>query len=179
MSQSLFDKVVGFQNCDFIKKRLQHRYFSCEYCEIVKNTYFEKHLWTTASGNSWAIVFQESLALPFKRNALTSGICNLGELVLRTQVQTGSQGFYLPYIPDKFSKFRPEKTYFVFSEKSSEFLFFLILFSAGIYLLKVWLKGSQNGYIFFSFSILKWHIHITVQTNRNDKLFFKDEHTYK
>ena len=25
--------------------------FSCEYCEIFKNTYFEKHLWTAASEN--------------------------------------------------------------------------------------------------------------------------------
>ena len=25
--------------------------FSCEYCETFKNTYFEKHLWTTASEN--------------------------------------------------------------------------------------------------------------------------------
>ena len=31
--------------------------------------------------------------------------------------------------------------------------------------------------IFFSFSILKWHI--IVQTNRNTKLFFKDKHSYK
>ena len=34
---------------------------------------------------------------------------------------------------------------------SAELLFFLILFSAGVYLLKVWLKCSQNRYIFFLF----------------------------
>ena len=52
---------------------------------------------------------------------------------------------------------------FVFSKKSSEFLFFLILFSAGIYLLKDWLKRSQNG------------------TNRNNKVFFtfRDENSYE
>ena len=49
---------------------------------------------------------------------------------------------------------------FAFSKKSSEFLFFLVLFTAGIYLLKDWLKLSQNG------------------TNRN-KLFFRDENSYK
>ena len=54
--------------------------FFCEYCEIFNNTYFEKHLQTTASVNSRAVVFQESLALP-KQNALTSGIFNLDELV--------------------------------------------------------------------------------------------------
>ena len=40
--------------------------FSCEYCEIFKNTYFEKHLQTTVSVDSKATKFQESLALPFK-----------------------------------------------------------------------------------------------------------------
>ena len=52
---------------------------------------------------------------------------------------------------------------FAFSKKSSEFLFLLVLFSAGIYLLKDWLKRSQNG------------------TNRNNKLFFtfRDENSYK
>ena len=39
--------------------------FSCEYCEIFKNTYFEKHLRTTASVNSRKAVLQESLASPF------------------------------------------------------------------------------------------------------------------
>ena len=48
--------------------------FSCEHCEIFKNTYFEKHLRTTASVNSRSAIFQESLVLPFKLNALTSGI---------------------------------------------------------------------------------------------------------
>ena len=40
------------QTCNFIKKRLQHRYFpvlSSEYFEIFKNTYFEEHLLTAAS----------------------------------------------------------------------------------------------------------------------------------
>ena len=42
--ESLFNKVY------FIKKRLQHT-FSCEYCEIFKNIYFEKHLRTVACGD--------------------------------------------------------------------------------------------------------------------------------
>ena len=46
-----------------------------------KNTYFEKHLRTTASVTSRAAVFQESLALLFKRNVLTSVIFDFGELV--------------------------------------------------------------------------------------------------
>ena len=35
--------------CNFLKKRLQGCFF-CEYCEIFKNTNFEKHLRITASG---------------------------------------------------------------------------------------------------------------------------------
>ena len=77
MSESLINKVVGLH---FIKKETPAQVFFCEYCEIFKITYFEKHLRTTASVNSIAAVFQESLALP-KRNALTSGIVNLGELI--------------------------------------------------------------------------------------------------
>ena len=37
-------------NCIFIKKSLQH-VFSCEYCEIFKNTYFEKNLQTASTVN--------------------------------------------------------------------------------------------------------------------------------
>ena len=46
--------------------------FFCECGQIFKNMYVEKHMWKTASVNSRAAVFQKSLALPFKRNALTS-----------------------------------------------------------------------------------------------------------
>ena len=61
--------------------RLPTQVSFCEYCEIFKNTYFEKHLPMTASVNSRAAVFQERLALPFKRNVLTYGISTLDELV--------------------------------------------------------------------------------------------------
>ena len=30
--------------CNFIKKRLWHRFFSCEFCEISKNTFLTEHL---------------------------------------------------------------------------------------------------------------------------------------
>ena len=77
MSESLINKVVGLH---FIKKETPTQVFFCEYCEIFKNTYFEKHLRTTASVNSRAAVFHKGLALP-KRNALTSGIFHCGRLV--------------------------------------------------------------------------------------------------
>ena len=33
----------------FFKKEALELVFSCEFCEIIKNTYFIEHLWTTAS----------------------------------------------------------------------------------------------------------------------------------
>ena len=36
-------------SCNFIKKETLSQVFSCEFCEIFKNTFFTKHLWETAS----------------------------------------------------------------------------------------------------------------------------------
>ena len=44
--ESLFNKVKA---CNFIKKAPQHRHFCCEICKVLKNTYLEEHLRTTAS----------------------------------------------------------------------------------------------------------------------------------
>ena len=41
--------LIKLQACNFIKKRLLTQVFSCEICEIFKNTYFEEYLRTTAS----------------------------------------------------------------------------------------------------------------------------------
>ena len=116
----------------------------------------------TASVNSRAAVFQESLTLLFKGNVLTSGIVTLASWFRRHSFKLETKGFIL-HIPQRsFPNFGLKiLLYFVFSKKSSEFLFFLILFSAGIYLLKDWLKCSQNG------------------TNQNSKLFFRDKNSYK
>ena len=35
--------------CNFIKKETLAQVFSCEFCEIFRNTFFTEHLWTTAS----------------------------------------------------------------------------------------------------------------------------------
>ena len=39
-----------FLVCNFIKKETLAQVFSCEFCEIVKNTCFEEHLRKAASG---------------------------------------------------------------------------------------------------------------------------------
>ena len=37
------------QACNFIKKETQGQVFTCEFCEISKNTFFTEQLWATAS----------------------------------------------------------------------------------------------------------------------------------
>ena len=47
---SLFlNKNVDLQSWNFIKKRLQRRFFSCEYCKIFRSTWFGQHLWTASN----------------------------------------------------------------------------------------------------------------------------------
>ena len=43
----LFNNVPG--PCNFIKKETLAQVFSCEFCEISKNTFFTEHIWATAS----------------------------------------------------------------------------------------------------------------------------------
>ena len=42
--ESLLNRVTCLKTCNVIKKRLQRRLFSSEYCEIFRNTYFEEHM---------------------------------------------------------------------------------------------------------------------------------------
>ena len=46
-----FNKVVGLrpQACNFIKKETLAQVFSCEFCEISKDTFFTEHFQATAS----------------------------------------------------------------------------------------------------------------------------------
>ena len=49
LCQRLFFKKVAGQACNFIKKDSLAQVFSCDFCEISKNTFFTKHIQTTAS----------------------------------------------------------------------------------------------------------------------------------
>ena len=51
LCQSLFlNKIVGQSPvCNPIKKKTMTQVFSCEFCEIFKNTFFKENLWITAS----------------------------------------------------------------------------------------------------------------------------------
>ena len=46
--ESVFNKEAVLQACNFIKMTLQY-VLSCEYCQISRNTYLEKHLQKAAS----------------------------------------------------------------------------------------------------------------------------------
>ena len=59
MLESLLNKVKGLQN-----KETPTQVFSCEYCEIFKNTYFEEHLQTAASKGS--IKNNSSVLIPLR-----------------------------------------------------------------------------------------------------------------
>ena len=50
MLESLSKDVADQKASSFIKQRLKHRCFPCQYSKIFKNTYFEEHLQITASG---------------------------------------------------------------------------------------------------------------------------------
>ena len=45
----LFHLLRLHEACNFIKKETLAQVFSCEFCEISKNTFFTEHLWTNAS----------------------------------------------------------------------------------------------------------------------------------
>ena len=42
--------------CNFINKETLAQVFSCEFCEIFKNTCFTEHLWTTASVVTFSVL---------------------------------------------------------------------------------------------------------------------------
>ena len=43
--------IIKLQACNFIKKESLAQVFSCEFCEISKNSFFIEYFWTTASDN--------------------------------------------------------------------------------------------------------------------------------
>ena len=63
MAESLFSASA----CNFIKKETLVQVFSCEFCEIFMNIYFEEHLGTTASGFMFFIFLK-----PYSYNSTTT-----------------------------------------------------------------------------------------------------------
>ena len=49
LCQSLFFNKVAGNACNFIKNETVAQVFSCEFCEISKDTIFTEQLWETSS----------------------------------------------------------------------------------------------------------------------------------
>ena len=60
LCQSLFFNNVAGLACNIIKNETLVQMFSCEFCEISKNTFFTGHLWTTASHSPERILQNDS-----------------------------------------------------------------------------------------------------------------------
>ena len=60
MPESLFNKVAGMRPATLSKKRPLTQGFSCEFCEISKNTFLTEHLWVTTSV-SWSVMLTAAL----------------------------------------------------------------------------------------------------------------------
>ena len=43
VSESLFNKVAGLEACDFIKKRLPHKYFPVKFAKFLRTPFFTEH----------------------------------------------------------------------------------------------------------------------------------------
>ena len=44
LEESLFNKVAGLKDCNFIKKRLQHRCFPVKFANFLRTPFFTEHL---------------------------------------------------------------------------------------------------------------------------------------
>ena len=45
---TIFQRII-LEACNFIEKEASAQVFSCEFCEISKNTFFTENVWTTDS----------------------------------------------------------------------------------------------------------------------------------
>ena len=64
LCQSLFfNNVAGLRPEKFIKKEALGQVFSCEFCEVSKNTFYKEHLWAATSGLPNLLPSSESLAI--------------------------------------------------------------------------------------------------------------------
>ena len=73
--ESLLNKVAELQACNVIKKTTPTQVFSCEYCEVFKNSFFIEHL-------RWLV-----LQVLYK-NSCSQGFCKLHENI-------SSSGYFL------------------------------------------------------------------------------------
>ena len=76
--------LIKRQSCNFIKKETLAQLFSCEFCEVFKNTVFQEHLWTTAS------IVRNDRALVCNDKVITYNFSSL---------ETNFLFYYKPHLP--------------------------------------------------------------------------------
>ena len=71
--------------CNFIKKETLAQVFSCEFCEISKNTYFTEHVWTTASiyGNFYSFQSSGNTLIIIERLLKVYKLCSGGFMYIQ------------------------------------------------------------------------------------------------
>ena len=70
MLESLFNEVAGFQACKFIKKRLQHRYFSVNNAKFLRNLLHRTHL---VAASAWKVSMEQAGKFTHNRTHIQIG----------------------------------------------------------------------------------------------------------
>ena len=87
MLESPFNKVAGLKVCIFIKKETPTQLFSCEYCEILKNSFFIKHL-SRLSVQNWYFSYSLCHCFVFIHNSIRISISWLFRTCFHTRIVT-------------------------------------------------------------------------------------------
>ena len=84
MLESPFSKVAGLKVCIFIKKETPTQLFSCEYCEILKNSFFNR----TPHDFGSKLIFSYSLChcFVFLHNSITISLSWLFRTCFYTKI---------------------------------------------------------------------------------------------
>ena len=64
MLESLFNKVTDLETCNFIKKRLQPRYFPANMANFFRTDFFNRAPLVAASEDTLGYRISDSIALP-------------------------------------------------------------------------------------------------------------------
>ena len=132
MSESLLDKVVGIQACNFIQKRLQHRCFSVNIVKFLR-TFILKNICARPLLKIPERPYSKRVLLYLLNGkALTSGIVTLASWFSghRFKLEAGDLIFHLPQ--RSFPNFGLKILVLCLARSLRRFYFSFFLFLAGI-----------------------------------------------
>ena len=98
-----FTKFTGKGLCQSLsfKKATMAQEFSCEFCDISKNTFFTEHLWTTASVTLHISRYCCTRTRNFSKTILTK---TYASFIFHTQININSKNCNIAVVPI-FSQF--------------------------------------------------------------------------